>query len=245
MTGKTMGMDIPLGFYDTGISGWAYGKNGFSDSRTWFLAQRVIPVAGTFSLGGMLRNPDAGLASALASVSRGTSYRAATDNAQEILKAWANTDSYLLLRKDQKKRADLQGLLAEVLDNAHRNGYPPKSVLDAAVDAVRVPAYEKFYFALDKGDQAGVEEAAHEILRLNGTVNSIRSSLRNRNGLYGKPQKLTAEQEKAIEMSFNVSAADSAKEARKEEIRDRRKKPSLEEQISALNEYTRSLKGAK
>jgi hypothetical protein len=36
-----------------------------------------------------------------------------------------------------------------------------------------------------------------------------------------------------------------AKEERKEELRERKHKPSLEEQISALNEYTRSLKGVK
>jgi hypothetical protein len=247
MAEKSIGTDIRLGFANTGIAGWVSGRDGFSDSRLWYIGQRFIPVAGTFSIGGAIRNPDAGFAPLFASVSRGMGYKRATTEAQEILRAWVQESDYQHLRVNQKSRVNLQELLGEVLDAAHRNGYPPDKVLKAAITGVIGRSYEKFYLALDKGDTDEVEEAAKEILRLNGTVQALRSSVRNRNNMYGKPMALTPEQVKAIDQAFQVPPDVSAREARKAEQLEakRARKPTLAKQVAELNEYVRTLEKSK
>ena len=241
VTGRTLGTEWNLGFYNQGLMGWFDGKNGFADSRLWYLAQRAVPVLGTFSANNLVRNPDAGIAAFFSSTSQGTSYHTATVNAQEVLKAWALKDNYHLLMADSKKKADLHGLLADILDDASRNGYDPEKVLNASRAAVMKEIYAKFYKTLNDGDEERLIEVARELMRLNGTVEAARSSIRNRNMQYGKPVDLTLEQEKALEEAFREPEAKGRKEVHKLEQRAKHKKPTAASQMAQLSDYLDSL----
>ena len=243
VTGKSLGTEWNLGFHNEGLSGWFSGKNGFMDSRLAYVGQRMVPVLGTFSIGGFMRNPDAGFANFFASTSKGTSYYAATQRAQEVLKGWADKDNYRLLMSDEKKRVNLHALLADILDDASRNGYDAEKVLNASRAAIMKDLYAKFYKALDGNDAEELGVTSRELMRLNGAVEQARSSVRNRNSLYGKPADLTPDQEKALEEAWREPEAKARKELRRIERSSKNRKPKAAEQVEALRKYLGAAEG--
>ena len=91
----------------------------------------------------------------------------------------------------------------DILKAAERNGYDAKKVVDSAKGAVLKEYYVKLYKGIDANDQAEVERWANCIVRLNGTLQSTLSSTRNRNEMYGRPEKLTDAQRAMIREAFN------------------------------------------
>ena len=240
-TGRSMGTDWNLGFKNEGLTGWVNGRHGFEDSRIAYAGKNLVPGLGSFSVSQMIRNPDAGLLGMFGPTSRGTSYHAACQRAMAVLSAWSETDSYRSFQYNQKTQTNLHGLLADILDDARANGEDPESVLNASRKAIIKVKYGEMYDALSGGkmDQERIERVAREILRLNGAVEGVRSSVRNRNALYGAPAELTKEQSMALEEAFHEPAA----KARREDAKAARpKKPKPADQFAALREYADAAK---
>ena len=240
-TGKSLGSDWNLGFRNEGLAGWVSGRHGFEDSRLAYLGKNMIPIAGSFSISQVLKNPDAGLIGLTGPTSRGTSYHAACQRAMVVLSAWAEQDHYRTFQYNQKTQANLHALLADVLDDARANGYDPEDVLNASRKAILKAKYADVYASLSDGkiNQDKLERASREILRLNGAVEGARSSVRNRNNLYGKPANLTKEQNEALAEAFNEPEAKTRQAVARAA---KPKKPKVQDQLAALREYADSLK---
>ena len=240
-TGRSLGTDWNLGFKNEGLAGFISGRHGFEDSRLAYLTENMIPVVGSFSVSQVLKNPGAGLLGLTGPTSQGTSYHAACQRAMAVLSAWTENDHFRTFQYNQKTQVNLHALLADILDDARANGYPPEQVLNASRAAILKAKYADLYATMsNKGvDQAAFERVSREIMRLNGTVQGIRSSVANRNHLYGKPGTLTPAENEAIAEAFH----EPEPQRRREEAKAAKpKKPKPADQFAALREYADSLK---
>jgi hypothetical protein len=199
-TGESAGSEWDLGFKNQGLAGLVVDKDGeFKGSVLGHIAQKIMP----FSILAWARTPDAGMLHLIAPVSKGTGYHTATTAYYQILKTWANTDTYTKLYQDPKLRANLENLGADVLDAAARNGYEPKEVLKAARGAVFKELYAEFYKALEANDQDAVERVSRKLMRVNGSIDGVLRSIRNRDRMYGEVGPRTPEQLAAITAAFD------------------------------------------
>ena len=186
-------------FKDMGLAGLLVDRDGdFGGSRLGFTLQKFVP----FSVLAAVRQPDAAPLQFFGPTSKGMSFYAATKQYEELLRGWAHKDSFGAIHKNRKVKAQLEALGPDILDAAAANGYDPKKVLESARGAVLKDSYAKLYRALNDNDMRGVEEASREIARLNGTVQTTRASIKNRNSMYGDAAKLTPEQKAAIDEAF-------------------------------------------
>jgi len=199
VTGTSPGSEWDLGFKNQGLTGLILDKdNEFKGSVLGTIAGKFMP----FSILAWARNPSAGTLNLIAPVSKGTSYHVATSAYYQILRTWANEDTYAKLYADPKLRSNLEALGADILDAAQRNGYEPKEVLKSARGAVFKELYAEFYKALDSQNQEGIERASRKIMRVNGSVDGLLRSVRNRDRMYGEAGPRTPEQLAAITAAF-------------------------------------------
>jgi hypothetical protein len=240
-TGKSIGTEWNLGFKNEGLAGFLCGRNGFSDSRLWYTAQHFVPLAGAFSMETLTQHPETGLLGITGSVSDGVSYHTATTRAQQILATWAHKDTYLAINKNEKVKTNLHALLADVLDDAARNGYDPEKVLNASRAAVMKDQYAQLYTALNandnKGDMDKAEEASRGLMRLNAVVEQARNSFRNRNALYGKPIDPTPEQKQMMLDCFTEPDSQMRRKAERTFDKKTHKKPNTPEKIDNLRAF--------
>ena len=241
VTGKSIGTEWNLGFKNEGLAGFLYGRDGFSDSRLWYTAQHFVPLAGAFSTETLTQHPETGLLGITGSVSAGVSYHTATTRAQQILATWAHKDTYLAINKNEKVKTNLHALLADVLDDAARNGYDPEKVLNASRAAVMKDQYAQLYTALNandnKGDMDKAEEASRGLMRLNAVVEQARNSFRNRNALYGKPIDPTPEQKQMMLDCFTEPDSQMRRKAERTFDKKAHKKPNTPEKIDNLRAF--------
>jgi len=200
-TGTSGGtQNFPLPFKDQGLMGLVMDKDGsFWGSRLGFTVKKFMP----FSLLAWAQNPDAAPLQILGPVSKGMSFYTATSAYQGLLETWSRDTTYGNVYRNPRVKANLTTLGWDILKAAERNGYDAKKVVDAAKGAVLKEYYVKLYKGIDANDQAEVERWANCIVRLNGTLQSTLSSTRNRNEMYGRPEKLTDAQRAMIREAFN------------------------------------------
>jgi hypothetical protein len=199
-TGTSVGgqqWDLP--FKDMGLMGLFMDEDGkFMGSRAGYTVQKFMP----FSLLAWAKNTDAAPLQIVGPVSKGMGFRQATEAYMGVLEAWAKDKHYAKFYKNPKIKANLEALGPEIMDAAERNGYNPEKVLNSARGAVLKELYANLYKAIDRNDTRDLERWSRAIVRVNGTVQSTLRSVKNRNDLYGKPEKLSDEQRELINQAF-------------------------------------------
>jgi hypothetical protein len=200
-TGESLGSEWDLGFKNMGLMGFISDKDGqFGGSMAAHIGKSFIP----FTFLTTYRNLDATPFTTLGPVSRGIGFNKASTAFYEVLKTWAGQETYRQLYQNGKVKANLEALGADILDAAARNGYDPAKVITGARGAVLKELYAEFYRALESQDTRQLEAVARKILRVNGTVDGIRRSIRNRDQLYGKVGERTPDQLAAVAEAFRT-----------------------------------------
>ncbi|HUU93081.1 MAG TPA: hypothetical protein VM238_17960 [Phycisphaerae bacterium] len=199
-TGEAAGAsDWDLPFKDMGLLGLVLDREGeVFGSRLGYTIQKFLP----FSVLGWARNPDAAPWQFIGAVSRGLSFGAATQAYEGLLRTWAENDTFEKVYNNKIIKANLEALGPEILDAAIRNGYDGDKVIDAARGAVMRDLYAGFFKSLDANNSREVDVWARKIMRLNGAVRNTRSSVKNRNRMYGRPSRLTDDQKRMIADAF-------------------------------------------
>ena len=90
------------------------------------------------------------------------------------------------------------------MDAAQRNGYDTKKILNTARGTVLRDLYAEFYKAMNAGDVEGLKQTSRKIMRVNGTVDSAKRSMAQRNVNVGMPKELTAEQQEVLREAFET-----------------------------------------
>jgi len=167
-----------LPFKDQGLAGALSVDGEFLQSRAGYVVKKFVP----FSLLAMIESQPVGW---FAPASRGASKWKLTTSMAEILDAYAGRDTYEYIKNkdiDQK----LNAASGEIIQAAIKNGYDPDKVVTMAVSKIRSKYYGLFFKALNKGDKQEMEEIAHSILRLNGKVEQVLRSMKDRLSAAGK-----------------------------------------------------------
>jgi hypothetical protein len=170
------GWDLP--FKDAGLLGALRVNGKFLDSRAGYVVRHFSPYV-------VLNVIDGYPVGYFAPASRGNSKWTMTNEMQNVLEAYANDETYDLLQK-MGKVDKLKERVADVMDNADRNGYLGQEVFTRAMAMVRTKYYGEFFKALNSGEQKNTEQLAGAIVRLNGNVKSLETSMANRFRSVGK-----------------------------------------------------------
>jgi len=206
-TGETLGYDWDLGFKNMGLAGW------FVDGKGTFLGSRVGHVAKSFAPFSVLSfgtKPDAGLVAMLGPTAKGMPFGRATQTVHDILKAYADEGAYDKIHANPRIKSGLEIMLAGTLDAAARNGYNAAKVLDTGRGMVLRDLYAEYYKnlphkmdgELSERDLVELEKTARKIMRVNGTVDGLRQSVKGRDKNYGQVGPRSPEQLKAMRESF-------------------------------------------
>jgi hypothetical protein len=194
--GNSPGSDWTLEFDGKGLAGVFLttdyaGATSFIKSRTGYVLQKFIPM----SLLSAASNMDAGLGALIAPVSAGKSQGTATEELIAVLNTVANDDQWKMMRKIPNAPANLQGLGAQILDAAERNGYDTSKIVTTAKGVVLGTLYKQFTAAMDDGDQKGMDKIANRILRVGGTLRGLTASVKSRRAIAGReptPEEIEA-----------------------------------------------------
>jgi len=198
-TGKSPGSEWNLAFKNEGLAGLITSeREGFAGSRIGMVAQKFTP----FSVLAWAKVPEAFPVQFIGPVSKGKSMTVAVQEAEAVLRTWAYR--YDEISKRPHIRKNIEALLPEILGAAQANGYDPKKVLESARGQVLRDLYRAFYVALNNSDETEMDQVGRRIVRLNGAVENLKRSIKNRNSMYGKPQDLSSEQVAMIEQAFQA-----------------------------------------
>tara|TARA_R110002126_G_scaffold291695_1_gene455386 strand:- start:3 stop:4055 length:4053 start_codon:yes stop_codon:yes gene_type:complete len=199
-TGSSVGSsDWDLGFKDMGLAGLVVDSDGgFMESRLGYTIQKFAP----FTVLAWAKQADAFPLQILGPTSKGLSFHGAVEAYQGYLETWSRKQNYSSIYKNRKIKANLEALGADILDAAERNGYDTKKLINSARGAVLKDMYGELFRAIEAGDKRRIDRVSSEIARVNGTIQSVRSSFKNRNDMYGRKAKLTEEQKAAIDEAF-------------------------------------------
>jgi hypothetical protein len=203
VTGRSPGSDWNLDFQGQGLRGWFITSKddelSFMNSRFGMVLQKFIPMS---VLGG-LKNPETFIAGAMAPVSKGKSMGRATAELTLVLNSAANENNWKEYKKFPSARGNLEGLGAEILDAAGRNGYDTTKIVNTAKGVVLSRLYKGFTAAMNNGDEEGMDRISKQILRVGGTIKGLQRSMVQRKLQTGQPKELPPEETAAIEEAFN------------------------------------------
>jgi hypothetical protein len=199
MTGSSLGADWDLGFKNEGLAGLLKDKDGrFRGSRAAHFGSSFMP----FSLRA-ISGKDAGALPIFGPVNKGMSMYTATTSFEHLLRAWADPDMYTKnIYGNRRVTASLYQLAPDILDAAARNGYDPEKVISGARGAVLKDIYIRLYEALNSGNDKELEKWARAVMRVNGAIDDVRASIRNKDGMYGRVGPRTQEQKDALRQAF-------------------------------------------
>jgi hypothetical protein len=153
MTGVD-GMGKPLPFKNEDFwTGLFASEDGWIGGRAATIGGKFVPMSILSWLGG--KPP-----SWLAPTSKGMVQNKAMYAAREILNAYADPSLWDKITKKDGYEKKLDTLIPEIIDAAERNGVDTKKMLTAANATVRSKYYDKFFRALNRGNETEMIEAA-------------------------------------------------------------------------------------
>jgi hypothetical protein len=170
------GWDLP--FKDAGLMGALRVNGKFLDSRAGYVVRHFSPYV-------ILNVIDGYPVGYFAPASRGNSKWSMTNEMQDIFESYADAKTFDLLQQ-MGKTDKLKERVVDVMDNAERNGYQGEEIFNRAIALVRTKYYGDFFKALNAGDNKKTEQMAGAIVRLNGNINGLETSMANRFRSVGK-----------------------------------------------------------
>lgn len=199
VTGTSPGSEWNLEFRGRGMLGWVEDKNGeFLGSRAGYALQKFLPM----SLVQAVKNPATLPTNFIVPTSKGMSLGTAAHILEQIMWTYANEDTWSLVKVKPEYQTRLAALAPEVLDATERNGVNPDKVISTAKGAVLGKLYGEFYEALNQNDTKALERISYRILRVNGSLDGIQRSVKNRDSQFGRTDTRTPEQQEAIAAAF-------------------------------------------
>ena len=139
-----------------------------------------------------------GLVGAVVPTAKGTSQYAATQKATELLDVIANRELWSRIRMVPKYKQNIDAVLGDILDDAHKNGYDADKILTSAKGVVLGRLYKEFWYALNDNDIRKLNELGEAILRVGGTIKGVKASLSNRYSQYKAPKPDPVELDKLL-----------------------------------------------
>ena len=168
----TNGSGYKLPYADQGLMGALSVDGSFWDSRVGHIARHFVPFVA-------LNVIDGYPVGYFANASRGGSRYALTQEAMNILDAYADKDTFSLINEMGKTNL-LKERVGDVLGAAEANGYDATEIYTRAVAMTRSKYYSDFFDALNSGDHKKTEQAAEAVVRLNGNLQGLEVSMANR-----------------------------------------------------------------
>ena len=188
-TGRSPGGEWDLAFKNEGLIGlFNTQEQGFMGSRAWYVMQKFLP----FSALAWAQNPDAAPIQFFGPVSKGMSQTRAVQLVDAVLRDYAYR--YDKINASKAVRHNLESLVPELLSAVQANGYDPKKVIETARGLVLRDLYTDFYKALNINDSKTMDEVGRRIVRINGVISGLKSSVSNRDRIYGDSSQRTPEQ---------------------------------------------------
>ena len=113
---------------------------------------------------------------------------------------YADKDVYKQIGGNEKRSMHLAGLVPEVLNAAHRQGYDVNEIYKRAISYARSEYYRDFFDAINEQDEKKMDEIATALLRLNAVAKSVQKSMDKRFKIAGR--EITESQKKMIQDSI-------------------------------------------
>ncbi len=170
-TGTTVnGYDLP--YKDKGLMGTFAVEGSFLDSRVGYVVRKFSPYFVLNFVDGM---PSAFFAPA----SRGASKSKTINMMENTLAAFADEETFNKIA-DMGKVSNLHNLVSEIYKGAEVNGYNAEELFHRAVANVRSSYYIQFFNSVNAGNHKKTEQIARAIVRLNGNLDTVNSSMANK-----------------------------------------------------------------
>lgn len=139
-----------------------------------------------FSYQGIMQNPETGVISTAAAVSKGVSASRARIEMTKLFTRLAGSKSYAaMMRGRQGAFTDFRHIAIDYLHALRINGYDPETEMKSAIAEARKPLYREFHKALpthpgDKGDLRAMERVMRGLYRLNVVEKNLMTSIKGR-----------------------------------------------------------------
>ena len=176
-----VGTDYTYDYEDMGLLGLVWGdEDGFMGSRTGHVLSALLP----FSLSQVTRGSETFPFSLLGPTSKGASRYSLIEDATKALKTYASDASWNEIKTNDKAKADLAGVLPNLINSGVVNGYTPESIINPAKASVLGDLYRQMVGAIEKENVSRIEMLAARILRVNGSLRGLKGSFANVNSKY-------------------------------------------------------------
>lgn len=180
ITGENMiGRDVAF----KNESFWAsilHSEEGIKGSRVGKLGEKFLPMTVVSWMGDQ---PPAWIAPTSKGMTHGKTIRAM----QEVLNAYADPGAWERITGVPNYTDKLEKLVEDITAAASRNGVNVKDALKEAKSAIVGKYYERFWRALNDGNQAELERASAAVVRLGAGEHNFWMSIRGKNKRLGQP----------------------------------------------------------
>ena len=161
-------------------------------------------------------HPGSGKPSAFfAPVKMGMSSYKAQEEIASAIRAYAEGGIKANLLGLKNYERDLDKLVEKTLDAAEANGYKRKKVMKQGVAQARMFYYNRFFKALDRQDQKGMERAAEYLIRMDTKYGSLKASVERR--LETRDEKPSPKQKIMTGKAWRAAMKRAAKKRRGED----------------------------
>lgn len=185
---STGGWELP--FKDEGWSGTLAADGSVWKGRLGYTVQKFLPISLTSLAQG---KPTA----FIAPTSKGVSEGGVVYSMRKVLDAYVDNN---LLPKELQP-VDLSVIVPELIEAARRNGIDPELAFRRAKGSITSKYYKKFFEAMNNGDEAAMERAAVDVLKLGKGLDSFHKSMEGR--LDAVSREYGPEMQEQVAAAFN------------------------------------------